>query len=287
MIRRRLVMAFAVGLVWSLAPDARAQDYTKTPVMMVHGSGLTTGSFTEMIAAFLSGGYPPEYLFAIPLVPQDGANGCAATDQIAPAVETLLAAAGAAATAAGQPENAPTKIDFVAHSMGALSSRWYTAKLRPDRVRTWVALAGANHGTNALCGFSGDGNVEMCPAFATSTAESELQVLINGTPAAPLDTSPFGLGADPEGVAQVPPDTARSILYYTVRIDPDVFIKPEASGTLAGAGGATLTLTPSLPVTQTSTGNFLFTGATTHDELPQHPDAIQVVSEMLAVRDGL
>ena len=279
-------LAGALALLLGAAP-ARAQDYAKTPVLMIHGTGLDATTWTPLITFLQGQNYPPAYLLAINLSPVGGYNGCAATDLIAPAVEQLLADATTAAQAAGQGGLAPTTVDLVGHSMGAVSTRWYATKLRPDRVRTWIALTGANHGTNTLCAMpTGGGNIEMCPAFATSAAQSDIQVLLNGTPSAPADESPYGLGTDPEGVTSVPPDGTRAILYYTVRIDPDTWITPADSALLAGAGGPAISLSPILPITETSAGTFLFTGAANHDNLPQNPNAMQLVFELLAVRDG-
>jgi len=43
-----------------------------------------------MITELINSGYPPEYLEAIQLVPNNGPNIPAAEEQIAPAIETFL-----------------------------------------------------------------------------------------------------------------------------------------------------------------------------------------------------
>lgn len=271
----------------TLTSSNNPPDYSRTPVLFVHGSGLNSNTWEPMIKHLQEIGYPSEYLYAVDLKPNDGANDRAAETFIAPAVESMLAKAEDAARNAGYPGEIPTQLDIVAHSMGAVSSRWYVAKLHPERVRTWISLAGANHGTNALCGHSGDGNQQMCPAFATSVQDSALQVALNGTPRTPIDETPFGLGVDslPE-VQTIPPDADRAILYLTVRIEADGWIKPENSAAIDGAGGLPISLPARLPVEETSPGNYLFQGRVGHDPLPQDPDLIRLVVSMLSVRDG-
>jgi triacylglycerol lipase len=292
----RIAIACILGIILGCAtkgnvsPDPKSTndsaDYSRTPVLFVHGSGLSSHTWQPTIEHLQEIGYPSAYLYAVELQPNDGANDRAAETFIAPAVESMLAKAKAAARNAGYSEPIPVKVDIVAHSMGAVSSRWYIAKLHPERVRTWISLAGANHGTNALCGYSGAGNQQMCPAFATSAADSPLQVALNGTPSAPIDETPYGLGIDSPQVKTIPPDADRAILYLSVRIDPDGWIKPENSAVIDGAGGLPIPIPAGVPVQETSPGNYLFQGRVGHDPLPQDPDLIRLVASMLNVRDG-
>jgi len=90
-----------------------------------------------MIHFLVNRGYPSEYLLAIDLVPNDGANVYAAEQFIGPAVERLTSTARTARDKHGLLPGSE-KVDIVAHSMGAFSSRWYVAKIAPRRVRTWV-----------------------------------------------------------------------------------------------------------------------------------------------------
>lgn len=262
-------------------------DYSKTPVVFVHGSGMSASTWKNMIAAFIQLGYPPEYLHAVELRPNEGSNERAASVFLEPAVETLLQQATDVARKSGFSGKLPTKVDLVSHSMGAASTRWYAAKLHPERVRIWISVAGANHGTNSLCGYvdSGAGNREMCPAFAKTTQESAFQVALNGTPDAPRDETPFGVGTDRNGVQRIPPDDMRRILYYSIRIEPDQWIKPESSAIIDGAGGMPVALPADLPVKETSPGNYLFTKNVGHDPLPEDADLIRCVALLLAVRD--
>jgi hypothetical protein len=168
--------------------------------------------------------------------------------------------------------------------MGAFSSRYFAALLQPQTVRAWVAIAGANFGTDALCGSALPGDRQMCPAFGQSHTESEVQVRLNGTLASPRDPSPFGIGDDADADTRVPPDMQRCLAYFTVRIDPDPWIKPQQSALLAGAGGLQIA-TDSLPVIETQPGNYLFTGKTSHDDLPAEPRLIELIARMLAAAD--
>jgi hypothetical protein len=262
-------------------------DYSKTPVLFIHGSGMYSSTWTKMIRYFVQTGYPAEYLHAVELKPNEGSNKRAVFMFIKPAVESLLQQAAVTARQAGFQGKTPQRVDLVSHSMGAASSRWYAAKLHPERVRTWISVAGSNHGTNALCAYvrGGEGNREMCPAFATSVEESAFQVMLNGTPQEPIDETPFGLGKDRDQVKRIPPDERRNILYYTIRIEPDGWIKPEHSALLDGAGGISISIPPDIPVRETSSGNYLFTKKVTHDPLPSEPDLMRFVALLLAVRD--
>ncbi len=236
-----------------------------------------------MITEFISHGYPPEYLSAIDLIPNNGANARAATLFIAPAADSLLVRAGRAARGAGYAGPLPQRLDLLGHSMGAFSTRWYAAELRPDRVRTWISLAGANHGTNTLCDYpDGEGNIELCPAFGIDPVRNAVQIELNGTPAAPLDESPFGIGMDRPGVTPILPDTARRILYYSIRVEPDFWIKPESSALIDGAGGIAVAVPAGVPVVETGPGNFLYTGTDDHDNLPTFPPLIRFVRALLS-----
>jgi pimeloyl-ACP methyl ester carboxylesterase len=252
-------------------------DYRRTPVLFVHGHGLTSETWSHMRVDLAQRGYPGEYLEAVDIVPNTMANARAAETVIAPGVERLLARAQTAARRAGAPADDPTRVDLVAHSMGAVGARWYAAKLRPDRVRTWIAIAGANHGTEALCPYRDDAAREMCPAFASRG----IQAALNGTADSPLDETPFGLGTDRPGTLRIPPDGTRTISYITVRIDPDPWITPARSALLDGAGGLDLALPRDLPVIETSPGNYLFRRQVSHDPLPEHAELIRFVALVL------
>jgi pimeloyl-ACP methyl ester carboxylesterase len=274
-----------VGLASGSACSWETPDYSRTPVLFVHGLGQSSVVWRSMIA-HLATGYPRDYLSGVNIVPSTMTNARAAATVLAPAADSLLARARAAARRGGYRDEPPRRIDIVAHSMGTLSSRWYAAKLRPDLVRTWIGLAGANHGTQSICSWHDEASLEMCPAFATNAQTHALQVGLNGTDGAWVDETPYGLGPDRPGAPRVPADGTRSILYLTVRLEPDRWIQPERSALLDGAGGVPLSIPAGVPAEETSPGNLLFRARVEHDPLLNHPDLLRLVAALLAVRDG-
>src|SRR5438876_9801739 len=197
-------MSLLVGLAGGSAASSAPPDYTRTPVLFVHGHGLSSADWRPLIEHLTRIGYPREYMYGVDIVPNTMANVPAATSVIAPAADSLLARAQAAAQRAGYRGEVPRRLDLVSHSMGVVSSRWYAAKLRPELVRTWIGLAGANHGTQALCPFQDEASREMCPGFATNGRTHPLQVALTGTEAARVDEPPFGLGLDRLGEERLP-----------------------------------------------------------------------------------
>lgn len=256
-------------------------DFTRTPIVFVHGSGLSSLTWRELQRELERSGYPREYLEAIDIPPQGSANDAAARDSVSRAVDRLLTRAGEQARR--HDAAAPAKVDLVAHSMGAVSTRYYAALVHPERVRLWLGIAGPNHGTNALCGSELPGDRQMCPAFAASAHESPLQAQLNGTSRVPRDPSPYGIGRD-AGPPVVRKTAERCIGYYTIRIEPDEWIAPAHSAKLAGAGGLNVAL-ESLPAVETEPGNLLFTASIDHDHLPSHPQLIELVERILAAAD--
>jgi hypothetical protein len=152
--------------------------------------------------------------------------------------------------------------------MGALSTRWYAARLRPDRVRTWISTSGANHGTDWECPQrAGTGHGDMCPAFARDEHESSVQFALNGGRGPDVDETPYGLGRDSRGIRSVAPDAERSILYVTVQVAGDAYILPKQSLLVDGAGGVALKLGPRAPWRETQPGNYLLKEPSTHDDV--------------------
>lgn len=255
----------------------------RRPVLFVHGSGLSSASWDAMRAHLRAAGYPQEWLVALDLRPDNGANERAARRFIEPAARRLLSTARRRAREAGcEP---PRKLDLVAHSMGAVSTRWYAARIAPETVHTWIGIAGSNHGTDRLCGHAGEGNREMCPAFAPSRAASAVQFELNGSPQEPRDETPYGVGPDAREAVRVPPTPARAIRYFTLRIEPDEWIEPATSALLDGAGAPGM---PRLPaqIRATSPGNLLLEADVRHDPMPAHPAVIEAVAALLTDTDA-
>jgi len=75
-----VIVAFVLYSSQLTLTYAVAPDFTKTPIFFVHGYGLSASSWNTMISSLIDAEYPPEYLEAIQLVPDDGANIPAAED---------------------------------------------------------------------------------------------------------------------------------------------------------------------------------------------------------------
>ena len=278
----RIIFVLICLLFFQSVPGYAAPDYSKTPVFFVHGHSLNASNWATMISYLTDAGYPAEYLEAIQLVPNTGANIPAAEEQIAPAIETFLDSINTFLAANYPDIPLKTKVDIVSHSMGSLSSRWYAARVRPDRVHKWISLAGANHGTNDLCSFPDPGADDSCPAYAENEQESFIQYQLNGAPyVADVDETPYGIGQDSSGVVSVPPDQNRRIFYLIIRTDPDEWIDPIESPILDGAGGATIPIPGDLPATMTLEGNFLMTNGVGHDAMLSDPETMRLVKIFL------
>lgn len=256
-LRALLVLSvlIAVATIYIDTPATVQSNYDLAPVLMVHGHGLSSDDWTPLVSYLIENGYPPEYLMRIDIVPNTLGNIDAAEEAIKPAVEDLIHRAMAVARAAGF-EKTISRVDILGHSMGSVSARWYAARIAPEKVRTWISVGGANHGTNVLCDYEDDGASDMCPAYAATPHDSLVQVALNGVPDAVVDESPFGIGPDPEGAPRIPPDRERRIRYFTISIDPDEWILPVESATLAGAGGVPIDNTAGMNIGEMSAGNF-------------------------------
>jgi pimeloyl-ACP methyl ester carboxylesterase len=271
------LVAAAVPALSSCMP--RHQDLSAYPVLFVHGSGLSSDSWRSMKNYLRKRGYPEDYLLAIDL-PRYASNVEAAKQHIAPSVEALLSRVAERRREVGlAPLN---RIDMLTHSMGAFSARWYVAKIGAHRVRRLIALAPANHGSNALCSLRGQGNREMCPAFAVSATESAVQIELNGSPGSDVDETPWGVGEDSAGRRRVSPDQARRIEYYTVRLARDPWIVPAESALLDGAGGDAKLDLDDLHVLETTNGNFLLIGDYDHDSLPRSQRVMDLAYRLLS-----
>ena len=257
-------------------------QYSKPPILFVHGYGMKASGWEKMISSLKASGYPPLFLRAVQLYPDTGGNIRAAEEQIASAIERFLDKVNTELRSKAPSLVPKTKVDIVAHSMGALSARWYAAKLRPDRVRVWISLGGANHGTDVLCKFLGQGARDCCPAYS----DSGIQYDLNGLPFKPdVDETPYGMGQDSPGVTTIPPDSARAIFYFSIRTSPDNWIKPETSPILDGAGGCHIPIPSDLPCLETSPGNFLMTNGVGHDQMLEDAAVIDLVKTILSAID--
>lgn len=255
-------------------------DYARTPVMLVHGLGEDSTVWGVLRRALVRTGYPPEYIGTVNLIPNHRRNVAAAELQLAPAVDSLLLRARTAAAAAQAPVPA-SRIDLISHSMGALSSRYYVAVLRPDRVRRWISLAGANHGSDRFCPAGpSPASHDLCPAFASAG----IQRLLNGAPDFARDETPYGPGADRRSTVRVPPDSIRHIVYFTISADEEVWIVPERSTELDGTGGLAVFTDDLKGVVRRSDGDYVVAG-TDHDAVMRDRTTIRLLTRLLLVPD--
>jgi pimeloyl-ACP methyl ester carboxylesterase len=230
-----------------------------------------------MVAHLRRQGWPADYLMAVDLRPNDGAIIAAAEQQLKPAARALLARAQVMAMEEGRPR--PTKLAVLGHSMGAVSGRWLAAKLIPESVAVFIAIAGAHHGTDAVCGLAGAGNAEMCPAFPP-TGRSAVLELLNGSPHRPLDQTPYGPAADPAGVGSVRPDERACINWYSLFIEPDEWIVPTSSARLPGSGGSEPRELPR-GIERIAPGEYRLHERVRHDDLPASDAVSSLVSTLL------
>ncbi|HEX9939546.1 MAG TPA: triacylglycerol lipase [Longimicrobium sp.] len=104
------------------------------PIIFVHGWHGTAGTWTTMIGRFKADGWTDAELSNF-TYNSDLSNATTAK-LLAARIDSVLAATGA------------TRVDIVTHSMGGLSSRYYTKNLGGGgKVDAWVSLGGPNHGT--------------------------------------------------------------------------------------------------------------------------------------------
>jgi triacylglycerol lipase len=88
-----------------------------------------------MISRFQADGYPASRLFSWSY--NTSQSNATTAQQISTKVDEILASTGAA------------KVDLISHSMGGLSTRYYTKNLGGDaKVDDFVSLGGPNHGTD-------------------------------------------------------------------------------------------------------------------------------------------
>jgi len=279
-----IVICFILTIV-SFLPFFGSPDYNKTPIIFVHGYGSYASCWDSMIKFLKRSGYPREYLLSIQLNPNTGSN-IKAAKQISGAVEEHLAKTNELLKKRYPSLALKNKIDLLSKSMGALSSRWYTARLRPDRIRVWLSFGGAHHGTNALCQWGDQGAKDCCPVYASNLKESPIQYMLNGKPyLGDIDETPYGLGKDSYNVESIFPDNERRILYISIRTYPDRWIKPERSAILDGTGGLRLPFPKDTNGVETSPGNILMTNGVTHDGMISDRATMRLVKIILGVFD--
>ncbi|MGH3310158.1 MAG: esterase/lipase family protein [Streptomyces sp.] len=152
--RRATLGILVVGTVTALtvqAPPAGAQSAAATPdpIVFVHGWNSSGSAWDTMAGRFAADGWPASHLNKWTY--NTSQSNATTASQLAQEIDRVLTATGA------------TKADVVTHSMGGLSSRYYTKNFGSAKVDGWVSLGGPNHGTDTAY-FCGDTScTEMRP----------------------------------------------------------------------------------------------------------------------------
>ncbi|MDI3417581.1 esterase/lipase family protein [Streptomyces luteolus] len=130
----------AVSLQTPAAADAEPAA-GPDPIVLVHGWNSSGSTWDTMADRFTADGWPATHLDQWTY--NTSQSNVTTASQLAEEIDRVLAATGA------------TKVDVITHSMGGLSSRYYTKNLGGDaQVDAWISLGGPNHGTDTanLCG---------------------------------------------------------------------------------------------------------------------------------------
>ena len=207
-MRPRLLFFVIAGLILLTGQMGLAEpDYTRRPVLMVHGyfpvdaaDWVTWGRFKNKL---VEDGWPEEYVMT-PVF--DDTTGCDPTHarEISAWVDELREKTGW------------DKIDIVAHSAGGLNTMYYLRYFcGVHKVRNFVGLAIAVHGTRMAClDFISCGGEEMCIPKEKDGGWQENSVL------AAINTCDETLG---------------DIRYTSIWSDYDEIIVPQEGSILAGA----------------------------------------------------
>jgi triacylglycerol lipase len=139
-MRRSVIVLVLLGMFTvvpalpAAARDAGDARDARDPVLLVHGFNGSAASWHTMTDRLEAAGYPRSAIDAISYDSTDSNVGIA--QQIGREVDALLARTGA------------KKVDVIAHSMGAISARYYVERLGgAAKVDAFVSLAGVNRGT--------------------------------------------------------------------------------------------------------------------------------------------
>ena len=126
-----LLAACCVAGLLGTAPAATAND----PILFVHGWNSNSSTWDTMVSRFAADGWTSAELNRWSY--NTSQSNATTAQEIATRVDQIRSATGAA------------KVDIISHSMGGLSSRYYTKNLGGDaKVDEWVSLGGPNHGTD-------------------------------------------------------------------------------------------------------------------------------------------
>jgi triacylglycerol lipase len=151
-----VALMMAIGLLAPTGASASVHD----PILFVHGWSGSSSNWDNLKTRFTTAGWASKELATINYGTTTSNKTVAS--QIGTAVNSLLSANPGA-----------TKVDLISHSMGGLSTRYYVKSLGGEsKVKTYISLAGANHGTSSAnaCSFFSTSCKEMVPGSAFLSA---------------------------------------------------------------------------------------------------------------------
>ncbi len=135
-----MIRAITILILLFSLPVQAAPDYSKDPVVMVHGYFLGEfGSWAWMTSRLEEAGWPPEYIYSFQFKNVFGCNPDHGWELKA-VVDKALAETGA------------ERVDILCHSMGCVDSRYFIKFLCGyEQVRDFVSIAGAHKGSVMGC----------------------------------------------------------------------------------------------------------------------------------------
>ncbi len=158
-----------------------APGFPHDPIVLVHGYGVGAWWWDPTLSWFEKQGYPKSHLLAVKFS-DDVGSVMVQAKELAAAIDGLTQSLGV------------KRVDILAHSMGGLTTRWYIKyEGGADKVRDYVSVGGAHHGTTSACASPvGDGAKQMCPPF--SDKKDSVQWALNGDPDKDdVDETPYGV----------------------------------------------------------------------------------------------
>jgi triacylglycerol lipase len=150
-MRKVLLTVATVAALFVPAASASAHD----PILFVHGYSENGSLWNTMISKFQADGWTAAELNTWTY--NTSQSNATTAQQVATKVSQIRAATGAA------------RVDLITHSMGGLSTRYYTKNLGgASYVDDWVSLGGPNHGTTTAwaCSWNEVSCQEMLPGSA-------------------------------------------------------------------------------------------------------------------------
>ena len=203
------VLCIAGGIAVPTPAAAVQADYSRTPILMIHGyfviSNAGDATWSNFRRRLVQDGWPEEYIATPSFADVRGCNEDH-VNEIEAWVEDL------------RKRTYADRIDIVCHSFGCLNTlTWLKERCGVNRVRQFVGLAGAVHGTWVACaddlvGLSCAGHQMCIPMGEDRWRDNELLVQVNACDETPGDTQ-----------------------YTTIWSDYDEIIRPPVGSQLAGA----------------------------------------------------